>query len=909
MLKERLDLNAWKKLDNNIVNLKDFVDRRQRHIHRLSSSKIQSILKQIYEECSADKGKGVIQRMKMKLEKGIDTQRKDMFQEVSKEIVAELEALMEVIKEDILSVCTKLVRTIKMMFEPLWTHAATQDLRSTLFHDVDKAEQELTTLCDIFGIKKDFGSKTRTGGSSATTDLILDFTGEGSLLTTPLLCDGISIDCIADKRLDERHFITNVKDKDMNCLLSNLNQQKSDEFTCLVSFLHFFKDRHTLDSKSIHQLLKHAVSNGQSLMCRLALSFIGDILKSEPLITQMLILALVNDEKDCAKAISWFIVRAFYLQNRFAIKQSLVEDIWPAIRCMSTNRASRSPCLEDVVIVVELGSDRPNIPKEFCQIQVMFLTKGDISSSERLLANSQLKNRNESLYLQESIVSGIDAENLFTKHSKLTLICKSYTTFFENDSQHNYRQVPYVKLFCRAKGYIPIGEDRFPREVCGMPTDILQGAPSLMANLKVGSKIGGEVNKMGTLGGFVKVRGDTCFLTCCHVLLSDEDLASENISLDDDKWIEVQCYFPGSPTDHKQIKSYKCGRIRDIAFEVDNANETSIDAALVTLNDGIQIHEKDYLENGHGQSYPCSVLGMQSTFLNKNSVDYKQFCYSTPRQTVDIVTVGAVSGLNTTYRSIVDENNETSINIESLLQTFSTAKTAVVKEGVIFAIQKIRGMNISNISSDHIWGAIEDVCDAKISKDVKKLLADITTTWFQTVENAHENMDTNTNNISSQTVENEHENMDTNTNNISSQTVENEHENMDTNTNNIQENSTFYEARDLAHLQSSEWEMIDQIIKSKTERVSSTITGDVHMQEMCLINTEDRLNKMRTSRRMYNQIHVSDIRFKPGDSGTCLYIISPVQGCLGMAIANHPQGGCIATPIKEILKHFKIKIN
>ncbi|XP_052090922.1 nuclear GTPase SLIP-GC-like isoform X2 [Mytilus californianus] len=167
-LKERINVNAWQKLHNRIDELKDFVDHSQRQIHRLSSPKIQSRLKQIYEECSADEGKGVIQRMKMNLEKGIDAQRKDMFQEVSKEIVADLEALMKVIKEDILSVCTKLVRSIKTTFEPLWTHEDTQDLRSTIFDDVDKAEQELTALCGTFGIKLDFGSETRTGRSSPT---------------------------------------------------------------------------------------------------------------------------------------------------------------------------------------------------------------------------------------------------------------------------------------------------------------------------------------------------------------------------------------------------------------------------------------------------------------------------------------------------------------------------------------------------------------------------------------------------------------------------------------------------------------------------------------------------------------------------------------------------------------------
>lgn len=343
-------------------------------------------------------------------------------------------------------------------------------------------------------------------------------------------------------------------------------------------------------------------------MCRLVLTFFNDILKPNPFLTKILILALVNEKKECAKAISWFIVRAFYLQYKFAMIESPVEDIWPALRCMRSHRISRLPFLEDVVIVVELGNDRPNLPDEFCQLKIMFMTKDDSSSSE--LDNSPFQNRNEASFSHENVtVSGIDAKDLFTQHSKLTLICKSFITIVKKYSEHYFQPVPYVKLYCRAKGYIPIGEDHFPRKVRGMPTDILQGTPSLMANLKVGNTIGTDINKKGTLGGFVKVRGDICFLTCLHVFLSVEDLASDNISLDDDQWIKVKCYFPRSATNDQQINSYECGRIRDIAFEVDNERETSIDAALVTLNDGIQIDENDYLESRIGQSFPYCLLG------------------------------------------------------------------------------------------------------------------------------------------------------------------------------------------------------------------------------------------------------------------------------------------------------------
>lgn len=57
-----------------------------------------------------------------------------------------------------------------------------------------------------------------------------------------------------------------------------------------------------------------------------------------------------------------------------------------------------------------------------------------------------------------------------------------------------------------------------------------------------------------------------------------------------------------------------------------------------------------------------------------------------------------------------------------------------------------------------------------------------------------------------------------------------------------------------------------------------------------------------------NQISFRNAHFQPGDSGTCIYVVGPdgKLGCIGMAIASHPDGGCIVTPIKAILSALKI---
>lgn len=90
-------------------------------------------------------------------------------------------------------------------------------------------------------------------------------------------------------------------------------------------------------------------------------------------------------------------------------------------------------------------------------------------------------------------------------------------------------------------------------------------------------------------------------------------------------------------------------------------------------------------------------------------------------------------------------------------------------------------------------------------------------------------------------------------------------------------------------------------------------SNDAHLQETRLKKLDKERTLRRLSRCMYNQIVVTHIPFQPGDSGTCIYVCDNTldkYGCIGMAIANHPDvdGGVIVTPMKEILKSFPVKI-
>ena len=56
---------------------------------------------------------------------------------------------------------------------------------------------------------------------------------------------------------------------------------------------------------------------------------------------------------------------------------------------------------------------------------------------------------------------------------------------------------------------------------------------------------------------------------------------------------------------------------------------------------------------------------------------------------------------------------------------------------------------------------------------------------------------------------------------------------------------------------------------------------------------------------MYNQIGIH-LELKPGDSGTCIYIVQhPKNGCIGMAIA-FCGGLTVVTPLKDIFKRMCI---
>ncbi|CAC5408073.1 unnamed protein product [Mytilus coruscus] len=658
-----------------------------------------------------------------------------------------------------------------------------------------------------------------------------------------LKCDGHLIDCIQDERLSRTFESFNNKSlKSIVC-----EDQTIPDFVKLT-YLSGGMKRKACSSESWEDMFLFTTVNKKTILCYFLLANVENIMITEQskyhdILQQGLCNAMKNQDKATARAISWFIVRNFFRSLNSSLKETIV-DTWPAFECKCDNtEAIANFCSFNMIIIIETKKVCNDFPKTFWKVKVKCTISDKIEKNECKEIYTKLQTSHSEVHFPNKVtISGVDAKKVFTEHSNLTLICRSsFKSKGFLNNEHEFVDIPCVQLYCKSKGVIPVGESHFPKTICGLQTDILEGSPCYLARIRVGDKIGSDELKMGTLGGFLLIRGVKTFLTCLHVFLNVDELSAENISLDDEKLTMVKFY----PRNSAVQNSYECGYIRDIAFQVDNEKETSIDAALIEFTADTSIDSQDYmaLENG---TLSYVDVGMNSHFLNNSCVDYRPLCFSTPRPILQTVSVGAISGYSHCKISEVLENKEKSVDLESIEESYSKVVLDEVMTKAKFIICSLQAMQLAGIPTEQtIVQNIEQICDPNISPEIKAIILDIVKTFYTTIQN-------NTN-----------------------ESVEN---------------------------------IMQKVALHHTKSSFSAIIGNVHMQHVILRKTGDNMTTKRTMRRVYNQLYISNIPFQPGDSGTCIYVLSPVKGCIGMAIANHPLGGCIATPIMDILKYFKIGI-
>lgn len=239
--------------------------------------------------------------------------------------------------------------------------------------------------------------------------------------------------------------------------------------------------------------------------------------------------------------------------------------------------------------------------------------------------------------------------------------------------------------------------------------------------------------------------------------------------------------------------------------------------------------------------------GMNSMYLNDSCVDYNDVNLPSILQTISVGAVSGYSRIQIDRRNDLLEIRDSSIDLENIEETYSKVVIDEITDNVNHVIRSLQSLPIPVSLQELDADTIGRHCRDNISSGIKLTVVDVIKHICETRQSLHD---------------------------------------VD----------------------------VEEAIFSRTQSLFSAVIGDVHTQRVFLRRMHLSMATRRTSRRVYNQIYIPRIPFKQGDSGTCIYVkgsdsdAHSLGGCIGMAIATHPEGGCIATPIKAILKHFKLRI-
>lgn len=104
-----------------------------------------------------------------------------------------------------------------------------------------------------------------------------------------------------------------------------------------------------------------------------------------------------------------------------------------------------------------------------------------------------------------------------------------------------------------------------------------------------------------------------------------------------------------------------------------------------------------------------------------------------------------------------------------------------------------------------------------------------------------------------------------------------------------------------------EFETLYQAVSKVYHDIKPALLQDsAHFADQAVKTVSDRQSQNPGNIMFLNQIAMHKLKFEQGDSGMCIYVRNRdgKLWCIGMAIATHPAGGCIITPLNAILKHF-----
>ncbi|CAG2222002.1 unnamed protein product [Mytilus edulis] len=281
-------------------------------------------------------------------------------------------------------------------------------------------------------------------------------------------------------------------------------------------------------------------------------------------------------------------------------------DIWPGFICVCKDESNTPPpfwfCSRHIAIVVEVFAieDVNPRPSSFCDIPIAYRIVNGYSNEANLISKKidQLDGRQNQLRTVKGVSNDI-AEQLFASHSKLCLISSSL-----------------IKSKNIEKRIIPVGEAHFPRSINSVPTDVLEGYPRMLVQqVTIGSEVGPQNGRTGTLGGFVKFHGKDAFLTCAHVIVDRKYLVSNANRADiHENPIPVYCKLPGAlPQEylHKSFINYQ---------EFGTMNDIQI-VAVGAVSSIQQVTDKLRLESVRQVEFETLTQAVKSQFIQNPNID------------------------------------------------------------------------------------------------------------------------------------------------------------------------------------------------------------------------------------------------------------------------------------------------
>ncbi|XP_060072928.1 uncharacterized protein LOC132552757 [Ylistrum balloti] len=226
-------------------------------------------------------------------------------------------------------------------------------------------------------------------------------------------------------------------------------------------------------------------------------------------------------------------------------------------------------------------------------------------------------------------------ETLWNNHSNIRGILSSPVKY----QKGQFLLTPCVVIVCSFKSFIPNGESNFPSKIyvkgesVPVDVDVREGFFKLVVNNPIGKhvplKMGGNIGtndgttRHGTIGPLVEYMDRLCFITCAHVMYSEEEcwqprnthqagVLCQRSGLHSQRSTERLAFQPVKESEG----DLECGRV--VCWDYALERRTSIDIAIVEITDqtrlptsgGFTVYDQEELDRiGYATEEPTFDSG------------------------------------------------------------------------------------------------------------------------------------------------------------------------------------------------------------------------------------------------------------------------------------------------------------